>query len=50
MITVREPVYDDKQEKRARFMKMKGIEINKTLCLLNSVALRKESSDTRAAE
>ena len=49
MIIVREPIYDDKQEKRAKFMRAKNIKIDKTLTLLNSGTIRKQSSDSVAA-
>ncbi len=41
MLKVREPSFDEKQEKRLKLMKRVGIRHNNTVCILGSNVLKK---------
>jgi len=41
LLKVREPMYDEKQEKRLKFMKRNDIRHHNTVCLLGSTVIKK---------
>ena len=41
MLKIREPILDEKQEKRLRLMKKVGIPHKNTVCILGSMILKK---------
>jgi hypothetical protein len=41
ILKVREPVYDEKQDKRIKFMKRNDIRLRNTVCLLGSTVIKK---------
>jgi hypothetical protein len=45
VLKVREPSYDDKQEKRIRFMRKESIPTRNTVCLLSSSVIRKPDNE-----
>ena len=45
MLKVKENGLDDKQEKRVKNMKSRGIQHQNTLILLNSTVIKKESTE-----
>ena len=45
MLKIREPIFDEKQEKRLKLMKKVGIQHNNTICILGSTILKKPDTE-----
>jgi hypothetical protein len=45
ILKVREPTYDEKQEKRLRLMRKENIPTRNTICLLSSSVIRKPENE-----